>query len=76
MVLTSRAWGHEGGNDLTAEFVDPRRADAPLTVTMTGNDLLVSLATDAAGALTSTGGAGRRRRSTRNPGASAKLVAA
>ena len=23
VVLTSRAWGHEGGNDLTAEFVHP-----------------------------------------------------
>ncbi len=23
VVLTSRAWGHEGGNDITAEFVNP-----------------------------------------------------
>jgi Zinc carboxypeptidase/Chitobiase/beta-hexosaminidase C-terminal domain len=54
VVLTSRAWGHEGGNDITAEFVNPGVANAPLTVTMTGNDLLVSLGTDAAGAASST----------------------
>ena len=27
VILTSRAWGHEGGNDLTAEFVDPARTE-------------------------------------------------
>jgi hypothetical protein len=54
VVLTSRAWGHEGGNDITAEFVNSGGANAPLTVTMTGDDLLVSLATDATGAATST----------------------
>ena len=54
VVLTSRAWGHEGGNDITAEFVNPGVANAPLTVTMTGNDLLVSLGTDATGAVSST----------------------
>ncbi len=54
VVLTSRAWGHEGGNAITAEFVNPGVANAPLTVTLTGNDLLVALATDAAGAATST----------------------
>jgi hypothetical protein len=54
VVLTTRAWGHEGGNDITAEFVNPGIASAPLTVTMTGNDLLVSLGTDATGAASST----------------------
>lgn len=54
VVLTSRAWGHEGGNDLTAEFVHPGVPDSPLTVSMTGNDLRVSLATNATGVLTST----------------------
>jgi hypothetical protein len=47
VILTSRAWGHEGGNDLTAEFVNPGVPNSPLSVTMTGNDLRVSLATDA-----------------------------
>jgi hypothetical protein len=54
VILTSRAWGHEGGNDLTAEFVNPGAANSPLSVSFTGNDLRVSLATDGAGALTST----------------------
>ena len=54
VVLTSRAWGHEGGNAITAEFVNPGVADAPLTVSLTGDDLLVGLATDASGTATST----------------------
>ena len=54
VVLTSRAWGHEGGNDLTAEFVHPGVANSPLSVTFNGTDLRVSLATSATGALTST----------------------
>jgi hypothetical protein len=55
VVLTSRAWGHEGGNSLSAEFRNPNAASSPLTVTRTGNHVDVSLATDATGALTSTG---------------------
>jgi hypothetical protein len=54
VVLTSRAWGHEGGNDITAEFRHPGVANSPLTVSVSGSDLVVSLATDAAGALSST----------------------
>src|SRR5262245_12615582 len=54
VILTSRAWGHEGGNDLTAEFVNPGTPSSPLTVTMSGNDLRVSLGTDASNQLTST----------------------
>jgi hypothetical protein len=54
VILTSRAWGHEGGNDLTAEFVNPGVANAPLTVSFNGTDLSVGLATGATGALTST----------------------
>ncbi len=54
VILTSRAWGHEGGNDLTAEFVHPGVANSALSVAFTGNDLRVSLATDAANALVST----------------------
>jgi hypothetical protein len=54
VVLTSRAWGHEGGNDLTAEFRNTGVANAPLTVSVNGNDILVSLATDGSAALSST----------------------
>jgi hypothetical protein len=54
VVLTSRAWGHEGGNDITAEFILPGAVNSELSVMMTGNDLLVRLGTDAQGALAST----------------------
>ena len=76
VILTSRAWGHEGGNDLTAEFVNPGAPNSPLTVSFIGNDLSVRLATDAAGALTSTAAQvaaainaspGRPRSSSRRP---------
>ena len=55
VVLTSREWGHEGGNDISAEFRNPGAPNALLTVTRTGDHIDVSLATDSAGALTSTG---------------------
>jgi hypothetical protein len=54
VVLTSQAWGHEGGNDLTIAYVDPGTPDAPLSVAVTGDDIVVDLATGASGALTST----------------------
>jgi hypothetical protein len=74
VILTSRAWGHEGGNDLTAEFVNPGVPNSPLTVTMPGNDLRVSLATGPTGALTSTA-AQVAAAINANPDAFAKLVA-
>ena len=52
--VDSIAWGHEGGNDLTIESVDPGAASQPLSVSVSGNDITVNLATDAAGARTST----------------------
>ncbi|MEW2476951.1 M14 family metallopeptidase [Micromonospora gifhornensis] len=52
--VDSLAWGHEGGNDISVELVNPGAADSALTVTVTGNDVRVSLATDASGAVTST----------------------
>jgi Zinc carboxypeptidase/Chitobiase/beta-hexosaminidase C-terminal domain len=54
VVLTSRAWGHEGGNDITAEFRNPNVANSRLDVDVTGNDIVVELETDATGALSST----------------------
>jgi hypothetical protein len=54
VVLTSRAWGHEGGNDITAEFRTTGAANSPLTVTVSGKDITVDLGTDAAGAPSST----------------------
>src|SRR3954469_2591902 len=52
--LFSKAMGHLGGNLITAEFKNPGVADSPLTVAVTGNDIVVTLATNAAGAPSST----------------------
>jgi hypothetical protein len=52
--VDSLAWGHEGGNDVTIQTVNPGAASSPLTVSVVGNDITVSLATNAAGSLTST----------------------
>jgi hypothetical protein len=54
VIVESLAYGHEGGNDLFATFRNPGAPNAPLTVSMTGNELVVDLATDANGALSST----------------------
>ena len=56
VVLTSRAWGHEGGNAITAEFLNPGQPDQPLAVSVADDrDITVRLATNSAGGLTSTG---------------------
>lgn len=52
--IDSKAWGHEGGNDIKVALVDPGAANAPLSVSVTGADITVSLATGASGAVTST----------------------
>ncbi|GAA1868611.1 M14 family metallopeptidase [Asanoa iriomotensis] len=54
VAVDSRAWGHEGGNDISVELANPGAADQPLSVSLTGNDIKVSLATNASGAVTST----------------------
>jgi hypothetical protein len=56
VVVTSRAWGSEGGNALSIDLRDPGAASSPLSVAVNGNAIVVSLATDAGGALTSTAG--------------------
>lgn len=54
IAIDSHAWGHEGGNDITAELVAPAAADQALTVTVTGSAIRVSLGTDGSGTVTST----------------------
>ncbi|GAA2641247.1 M14 family zinc carboxypeptidase [Nonomuraea recticatena] len=54
VVVTSLAYGSEGGNDLAMELVDPGAQGRPLQVTVNGKLITVSLATDASGAITST----------------------
>ncbi len=54
VVLTTQAWGQEGGNDVTAALLNPAAASSPLSVSVAGKAITVNLATDAAGAVTST----------------------
>jgi hypothetical protein len=54
VVFTATDWGQDGGNDVQAEFLNPGTANQPLTVTVTGKLVSVSLATDGSGAVTST----------------------
>jgi hypothetical protein len=54
VVLTSKEWGHLGGDQITAEFKNPGAASSPLSVAVTGKDIVVNLATDGDGALAST----------------------
>jgi hypothetical protein len=54
LAVDSLAWGHEGGNAVSVELIDPGAADRPLSVSVAGNSIQVSLATDATGALAST----------------------
>ncbi|MBB5789781.1 M14 family metallopeptidase [Jiangella mangrovi] len=52
--VDSRAWGHEGGNEVSVELRAPGVASSALDVTVDGDAVTVHLATDAAGAVTST----------------------
>ncbi|HWK29047.1 MAG TPA: M14 family metallopeptidase [Solirubrobacter sp.] len=54
VVVSSAAWGHEGGNDVTVEFVERPGADLPLSVEVDGKAVRVLLAKNASGALAST----------------------
>ncbi|MEV0389037.1 M14 family zinc carboxypeptidase [Nonomuraea sp. NPDC050643] len=54
VVVTSNAYGSEGGNDLAVELVVPGAPNSPLRVTLNGKLITVSLATGASGARVST----------------------
>ncbi|MFD0891352.1 zinc carboxypeptidase, partial [Streptosporangium algeriense] len=45
--VTSKAYGSQGGNDVSVALVKPGTASAPLTVSTGGRDVVVNLATDA-----------------------------
>ncbi len=53
LTFTAVAYGAEG-NDITIAYVDPAANDAELSVSVDGTDIVVSLATGVAGAITST----------------------
>ncbi|MEK4027243.1 M14 family metallopeptidase [Pseudobacillus sp. FSL P4-0506] len=55
IVISSKAWGHEGGNDVMIELAKPSEKGAPLKVTVDGSKVNVSLATDESGQAISTG---------------------
>jgi hypothetical protein len=52
--VESLAWGHEGGDDIWVEFLNPGAASQPLSVDVDDDVVTVELATDATGALSST----------------------
>ncbi|MFI7491874.1 M14 family metallopeptidase [Micromonospora echinaurantiaca] len=54
VAVDSLAWGHEGGNAVSVELADPGAPNTPLSVTVTGSAVRVTLGTDSAGAVTST----------------------
>jgi zinc carboxypeptidase/chitobiase/beta-hexosaminidase-like protein len=54
VAIDSVAWGHEGGNDINVALASPGTANSPLSVTVDGSSVAVSLATNANGAVTST----------------------
>ncbi|MEU6721827.1 M14 family zinc carboxypeptidase [Nonomuraea sp. NPDC046802] len=54
VVVTSAAYGSEGGNDLAVELVAPAAPGQPVKVTANGKLITVSLATDASGTPVST----------------------
>ena len=74
VVLFTKAWGHEGGNDVQAEFLDPWAANSPLTVSVAGSRITVRLATDSRYALVST--AAQVRDAINNDPAAGALVTA
>ncbi|MEU5720750.1 M14 family zinc carboxypeptidase [Micromonospora sp. NPDC047738] len=54
VYVTSKAYGSEGGNDITMSLVNPGVANAPLTVGVSGRAVTVNLATNGSGAISST----------------------
>lgn len=54
VYIESKAWGHEGGNQVQVEFLNPGGANSPLGVTVTGSRITVYLATSGTGAISST----------------------
>ncbi|MBR8742883.1 M14 family metallopeptidase [Nocardiopsis sp. MG754419] len=54
VIVETLAYGHEGGNDVVVDLRDPAAPDADLSVGVDGDEITVHLATDDAGAITST----------------------
>ncbi|MFE6256509.1 M14 family metallopeptidase [Agromyces sp. NPDC057865] len=54
VAIDSKAWGHEGGKDITLALTSPGTANSPLSVSVNGSAIAVSLGTNAGGTATST----------------------
>ncbi|MBC6466416.1 M14 family metallopeptidase [Actinomadura alba] len=54
LYVSSKAYGSEGGNGISVALTDPGTAGAPLTVEVSGKAVVVKLATNSSGAVTST----------------------
>src|SRR5262249_7142545 len=55
VILNTRAYGQDGGNDVTGQILDPAgAAKQALSVSVAGKAIAVKPATDATGAITST----------------------
>ena len=54
VVVSSHAWGHEGGNGIRLRFANPGASSSALGVSVAGSDITVSLATNGTGGLAST----------------------
>nr|WP_263323667.1 M14 family metallopeptidase [Neobacillus sp. Marseille-Q6967] len=54
VVVSSKAWGHEGGNDISVELKNPGTSGSSLNVSVEGKKITVNLATDSEGKITST----------------------
>ncbi len=52
--VTSRAYGSQGGNEISLALAKPGSASAPLSVSVNGKDVVVNLATDGSAAIVST----------------------
>ncbi|GAA4189246.1 M14 family zinc carboxypeptidase [Streptosporangium oxazolinicum] len=52
--VSSKTYGHEGGNDISLALVKPDAASSPLGVSVSGKDVVVNLGTDASSAISST----------------------
>src|SRR5690625_4386712 len=45
-VLTSEAWGHEGGNDISVNIDTPEEENADLGINVDGDEITITLGTD------------------------------
>ncbi|WP_221874752.1 M14 family metallopeptidase [Mesobacillus maritimus] len=54
VVVSSKAWGHEGGNNISVELKKPNSPNSSLEVLVKGNQIVVNLATDEDGNVNST----------------------